>query len=115
MILFLLALGCRDGQDTATACYHDPPLDYANFGKGYMDKHCAGCHSSLLPPSSREGAPIGVDLNTYEDVLMWADRIEARSTGEYPTMPPGGGPSDDERALLKEWLECSVYLDVDSQ
>ena len=113
MLSLLLIISCsQNPQDTATTCYHDPPLTYANFGKGYVDKHCVGCHSSLIPVEARVGAPIGVDLNTYEDVLLWADRIDARSTGDSPTMPPGGGPSPDEIALLKEWLECSVFPDV---
>jgi len=113
MILFFLwNLACSEQQDTATQCYHNPPLTYENFGKGYMDKHCVGCHSSLIPIESRVGAPIGVDLNTYHDVLLWVDRIDARSTGDDATMPPGGGPSPEERALLKEWIECAVYEDA---
>ena len=110
-LLFLFACSSYN-KDTATFCDHDPPLTYANFGKGYIDKHCVGCHSSLIPVDTRVGAPIGVDLNTYQDVLMWAERIGARSTGDYPTMPPGGGPSADEIALLEEWLECDIYPTV---
>jgi len=29
-------------------------------------------------------------------------------------MPPGGGPSIDERSLLEEWLNCKVTEDVEA-
>ena len=51
---------------------------------------------------------MGVDLDTLEFSLQWADRIEARATGDVPTMPPGGGPTEDERAMLEEWLRCDL-------
>jgi uncharacterized membrane protein len=94
-------------------CSHTPPLDYQNYGKGFVDKHCVGCHSSLLPESHRMGAPLGVDLDTYQFIIDWADRIEARATGSSPSMPPGGGPSEQELANLAEWLECSVLPNVE--
>ncbi len=107
MILLLLACaGTPD--DTAGACDRDPPLTWANFGQGWMDKHCTGCHSSLLRADQRNGAPVQVDLDTWEDAVAWGPRIAARSLGKEATMPPGGGPSEEERRLLAEWLECAV-------
>lgn len=79
-----------------------------------MSTHCEGCHSSLVPTDLREGAPAGVDFNSYSDVLAWADRIMIRSVDSNGGMPPGGGPSEAERALLHEWLVCSVYDDIDA-
>jgi len=121
MILIPALWACAGaGSDTAVAaqseaerCDRVPALSYSNFGQQLMDTHCAGCHSSLLPEDLREGAPLGVDLDTYSGVLLWADRIAARSLGDAPTMPPGGGPEDDERARLDEWLACSVAQAVD--
>lgn len=107
-LLIQLACGTKDIDSASNSCDRSPPLTYANFGKGYLDKHCVGCHHSLLPQEMREGAPMGVDLDTLEFSLQWADRIEARATGDIPTMPPGGGPSEDERALLQEWLSCDL-------
>ena len=114
MHLLLLLLSCISAnKDTALGdCDRNPPLTYHNFGKGYIDKHCVGCHSVLIPVDTRAGAPVGVDLNTYEDVLNWVDRIDMRSTGDNPGMPPGGGPSAEERAMLKEWLLCGVFPDA---
>ena len=94
-------------------CRHDPPLTYENFGKGYLDMHCNGCHSSLAEGEHRVGAPASVNLDTYNWVLDWVERIDARATGDIPTMPPGGGPTPDEVANLEEWLYCTVYADRD--
>ena len=115
MYLWLLIhIGCGSKEtDTAiNGCDRSPPLTYANFGRGYLDKHCVGCHHSLLPQDMREGAPLGVDLDTLEFSLQWADRIEARATGDVPTMPPGGGPTEDEREMLEEWLRCELLPDA---
>jgi hypothetical protein len=112
-----LTLSCGDGprDSAADGCDREPPLSYENFGLGYMGKHCAGCHSSLFVGPMRKEAPPGVDLDTYAGVLTWAYRIEARATGDSTTMPPGGGPSTAEVAMLTEWLQCRVLRDADSQ
>lgn len=111
--LLLLALGCTPEVEDS-ACDRVPALSYDNYGEGHLNKHCTGCHSSLVPADHREGAPPGVDFDTYEGVLTWADRIVARGTGEAPTMPPGGGPSADEVALFSEWLSCTVIPEADA-
>ena len=95
-------------------CGRSPALSWDNFGDGFMTKHCTGCHSSLLPEGMREGAPTSVNLDTYADVIQWADRVDARAVGDDADMPPGGGPSADERARLAEWLTCAVAADAGS-
>jgi uncharacterized membrane protein len=113
------ALSCgADKSDSAEGegpdCSRTPALTWDNFGKGHVDKHCNGCHSVLIPEYQRQGAPGGVDFNTYGDVLEWHDRIIARGTRavlDEPTMPPGGGPSDLELQMLLEWLECETAMD----
>jgi uncharacterized membrane protein len=109
-VILLLALACAGASDADTgACDRDPPLTWANFGQPLMDKHCVGCHSSLLREDQRNGAPVGVDLDTWEDAVKWAERIQVRSVPDNADMPPGGGPSAEERRLLAEWLECAVF------
>lgn len=109
LLCVALAWACGDNaDDSAETCGRTPSLTYENFGKGYLAKHCVGCHSSLNPSGHRKGAPVGVDLDTYEFVLLWAERIDVRALGDQPSMPPGGGPSEEERARLEEWLTCSV-------
>lgn len=104
--------GCASGGEDSSTCDREPALSYDNFGEGLLGRHCNGCHSSLLPASHREDAPVGVDFDTYADVLHWAERIEARSVGADADMPPGGGPTDEEREMLGEWLACEVFLDA---
>lgn len=93
------------------SCLRDPPLTWENTGKGLIDKHCNGCHSSLLRPELRNGAPVGVDFDTYPMTLLWADRIQQRGIVEV-SMPPGGGPGPEELALLTEWMLCEVLPDA---
>jgi uncharacterized membrane protein len=57
----------------------------------------------------RHDAPLGVDFDTYQGVLDHADRIAVRD-GDG-TMPPGGGPSEEEHARLAEWIACGVAAD----
>lgn len=111
-MVLILACALVAEEDTADSeCVRTPPLDYENFGAAWLTKHCLGCHSSLLPEERREGAPIGVDFDTYERVLQWAPSIESLAVGEAPSMPPGGGPSAEELARLTEWLHCEVAVD----
>lgn len=106
--MILLLFSCLGaGEDTAATCDRDPPLDYLSFGKGLLQTHCTGCHSSLVREDQRNDAPTAVNLDTYDDVVTWAERIRVR-TVEDRDMPPGGGPSEEERALLAEWLDCEV-------
>jgi uncharacterized membrane protein len=103
---------CTDkGADSGAevSCDRQPPLSWENFGEGFMGLHCTGCHSVLYPAYLRSGAPEEVNFNTFYDVVQWVERIEIRATGDDPQMPPAGGPTDEERELLTEWLTCNVW------
>jgi cytochrome c5 len=115
-ILAVALLGCADEEDTDTLCDREVPLTYEGFGMSFMDTHCNGCHSSLIAPAQRRGAPESVNLDTYGDVLAWAERIEERvvlnaEIEGASRMPPGGGPTREELDMLHEWLQCGVYPD----
>lgn len=116
--LLLLAVGglasCDDHligipEYAPSACLRDPPLTYENFGRGFMGRHCTGCHSSIIRVDQRNAAPVGVDFDTWDGCVEWADRIEVRAleTPDVP-MPPAGGPTTQELALLQEWLDCEL-------
>ena len=81
---------------------------YENVGAPFMLTWCSSCHSSYLAEEERQHAPVSVNLETYDDILLHAGRIYARSAGENATMPPAGGPSQEERDLLAEWLDCGA-------
>lgn len=107
--LLILLGGCEAEQDP---CVHEPALTYENFGRGFTNQFCAGCHSSLVPTVHRNEAPPGYDFNTYEGILLWADRIRMRAVFDGD-MPPGGGPTEAELALFDEWLLCEVMPDAE--
>lgn len=86
----------------------DSVLDFGNFGEPFVASWCRGCHSSELPTAMRQDAPAGVDFDDHAMTTQWAERILLRATGDQPTMPPAGGPSEAERALLVEWLACGA-------
>jgi len=107
VLVGVAGLGCE-----GPSCDREPALTYENWGQAYLSTYCTGCHSALVEGEPRKGATVGVDFNTYGDVLAHVERIEARGTGAAPTMPPSGGPSAQEVALLDEWLTCAVYPDA---
>lgn len=110
-----LLLACTATEDSAPSeCAHEPALTWANFGEAYMVQYCDACHASTLPAEKREGAPLGIDFDTYQGVLDFADRVAVRAVPDDADMPPGGGPSEGERANLAEWLDCQVAADLEA-
>lgn len=97
-------------EPSSASCLRDPPLTWDNFGKGHLDKHCNGCHSSLVRDDQRNLAPVGVDFDSYGEAVFWADRIWERGVVQV-SMPPGGGPSTEELDRFEEWMLCEVLRD----
>jgi uncharacterized membrane protein len=95
-------------------CNREPKLTYDNFGRGYMNQWCTGCHAARLRPYQRNGAPPDVNLDTFDDVMLHAERIQVRSV-DSTTMPPTGTPSEAEVQALGEWLRCDVYPSINRQ
>lgn len=83
-------------------------LDYDNFGAPFISNWCRGCHSATVPAGMRQKAPAAVNFDTLEDVQTWANRIVMRAASTEPSMPPAGGPTVQERALLAEWVACGT-------
>jgi hypothetical protein len=116
----LLAVGpsCSDsgGEEPETVdCDRQPPLDWDNFGEGFFSLHCTSCHSSENSNVQRSGAPIGLDFDTYGEVVREVSRIETVATGPDAAMPPSAEePTEAERTMLNEWLECAVWPDHDA-
>ncbi len=104
--------GLQGGDDT-----WDPPdedackaafLDYDNFGAPFVVNWCRGCHSSSVPAGMRQQAPLDINFDDADAVRMWGERIAVRAASAAPTMPPAGGPSEEERRLLVEWIACGA-------
>lgn len=90
------------------ACPEDSFVTYEDFGGPFMSTWCTGCHASDMPEGMRQEAPLGVDFDTLEAVRARADRIWMRAADHNTTMPPLGGPDEEERNLLGEWLACGA-------
>ncbi len=86
-------------------CDDVPVVTYANFGSSFITHNCQGCHASTS--QNRNGAPQDVIFDSVDEVWGWSDRILERTTGDDPSMPPMGGPDDDERTKLGWWLRCA--------
>lgn len=100
----VVATAC--GNDVAYDCA-ESPLTYQTFGEPFVANWCRGCHSTELYPTMRQDAPLDVNLDTLDDVRRQKDMIRVLAV-DTTAMPPAGGPSDEERALLREWLACGA-------
>ncbi|MFO0618883.1 MAG: hypothetical protein U0414_40215 [Polyangiaceae bacterium] len=89
-------------------CPPDSVLTYENFGGPFIYSYCSGCHSKDLPEGMRQDAPLQSDFDTLASTRLWAARIWARAADHNTTMPPIGGPDDEDRERLGEWLACGA-------
>jgi hypothetical protein len=90
-----------------TAMQGDTCVSYEDFAGPFLLNWCVGCHSSSLDEAHRKMAPLDMNFDTLEGVRAHADRIKVR-VSELKNMPPLGGPSDEDRALLAEWIDCDL-------
>lgn len=106
--LAFATVGCKETTIEERPC---PPagtaLTYDNFGVGFLNNHCQGCHGQ--PSKDRKGAPSGYDFGSVEDARKWRSRIFSRAAADNTTMPPGpDDPPVEEREKLAEWLACGA-------
>jgi uncharacterized membrane protein len=103
-VLAAALAGC--GADTDPTCDRSF-LRYDNFGAPFLLDWCSACHSAALPVDMRQQAPADVNFDTRADIARWSLAIRS-TTGVGTSMPPEGGPSDAERHMLVEWLDCGA-------
>jgi uncharacterized membrane protein len=119
VLAFLLAACGNDVAQDPIIDDDDPPpppvskcddsfLDHDNFGAPFVANWCRGCHSSAVPMNMRQKAPIDVNFDAEGDLVVWSERIKIRAASLTGTMPPAGGPTQEERELLAEWIECGM-------
>jgi uncharacterized membrane protein len=75
--------------------------------KPILDTYCIECHSSELSGADRDGAPQGIDFDTYEGAVAnaQAGNNEIQSGG----MPPSGdGLTAEEKRLFQLWLDTGL-------
>ena len=100
LVLGLLACQTGEALDSVGA---DCPLTWDGWADGFFTTYCRTCHSE--ESSERHEAPVGVDLESAEDVLDWADRIYERVLLDE-TMPVGGGVPQEDLERLSIYLSC---------
>jgi uncharacterized membrane protein len=92
------------GTDIEPSCAQSY-LDYESFGAAFMSNWCTGCHSDAV--AMRQAAPIDINFDTIDEVRAQSFTI-VRSTTVDRSMPPAGGPSDAERQMLADWIDCGA-------
>lgn len=99
----LAVMACGEGRDprpdpdatvlAPTWCADVQPL---------IQSRCLGCHSVTRAGSLRNGAPAGVNFDTYEDASPMAGTMnELIQAG---VMPPAGPLSETEQRLFWAWV-----------
>ena len=106
-LLYLAAAIAPACGDDADPICEQSFLRYDNFGALFITNWCRACHSLELPPDMRQDAPDDINFDTLDEVRAWSRQIQL-TTGQATTMPPSGGPSAAERAMLVEWLRCGA-------
>lgn len=74
-----------------------------------INKHCTSCHSSTPTDDIFKVAPLGVNLDTYPEMVQWAARIKARAidTEDMPMMNKSN-MSQAERDYLNKWISEEI-------
>jgi uncharacterized membrane protein len=70
---------------------------------------CGNCHSSELVGAARNGAPTGIDYDTYDSAVRFAEKA-AEEVNEG-AMPPGGAATAltaMEKETLFRWALCET-------
>jgi hypothetical protein len=106
-LLLLLPLSCS-GEPPSPPAADCAEHSWQSTGRPILLTWCMPCHSSALPEPLRQGAPLGVDFDTYARTAPWAERIVVRATGEAPSMPPGGGVPEAQQQALADWISCGM-------
>lgn len=93
---------------TTSDCSPESVLTWDTFGDAFFRTWCTVCHSTQVTDIGRQGAPVGVDFDTWEGVVENLGTIQAFALGAEPLMPPAGGVPEADRLLLEEYLTCGA-------
>ena len=108
VLLGLVFAGCTTASvptPTKAVCPTPDPrtLTWDSFGQPFMTMFCTDCHSSTLPHSERNGAPLYHDYDTLMGVMSIPDHIDswaaAGPAADNTLMPPSQCPSTPGGAL----------------
>lgn len=91
-------------------------LSYQSFGADFFASYCLRCHNEqLVGDQNRTDAPTGINYNSLSDIRVFQNRIRLRA-GVQGDMPPRllpvPRPSEAERQMLIEWIDCGLPADA---
>jgi uncharacterized membrane protein len=77
-----------------------------------VKQRCATCHSSRPTDPSFSAAPLGVELDTPEQIRARADQLDELAV-QSRVMPLGNatGMTDAERELLGRWIDQGAKVE----
>jgi len=106
-LAIVIATGCGEKQDPGGGAGDDADVDggvtYSEHVAPILDGHCIGCHSGYLEGADRNGAPPGVDFDTYEAAVESGDAANVRI--QAGSMPPSGSLSAGDKAIFQAWVD----------
>lgn len=89
--------------DAAAAETSSGATSYCRDLAPILADRCTSCHATSRTGASRNGAPAGVDFDTYAVTVQSADRGNVRV--QAGSMPPGAPIPAGEKAVFQSWMD----------
>ena len=108
-ILGLVLAGCGEKLDPAGdggGCELPDQVTWSEHIEPLVSQYCTGCHASHLTGEYRNGAPAGVDFDTYELTVDNAD--DANDRIGAGTMPPSAPLDPCHQELFDAWVAAGT-------
>jgi uncharacterized membrane protein len=109
--LAVVAIGVAIRPDDDAPADGDAPVAFAEVA-AIVEQRCATCHSLMPSDDSVSAAPLGIALDTPEQISARADAIDAVAVRSR-AMPLGNvtGMTDEERELLGRWIRQGARVE----
>lgn len=110
VVMVLVLTAPHEGHAPSQATVENPPLS-GHIARGIVELRCVGCHALKPSVPGFSAAPGGVRLDTVEELVRNAVKINATSVINH-SMPPGNstGMTDEERNLLGRWIAAGAQF-----
>jgi uncharacterized membrane protein len=100
-------VGCGEKLDPGghgnSADGSDGSVTYSQDVAPILDANCIGCHAAYREGADRNGAPVGVDFDTYEAAAESGQAANTRV--QAGSMPPPGPLSEEDKETFQAWAD----------